>query len=78
MIVIAHRPSALAAVAPIEALASATSALFLFVFGFVNLALWRLHRRTGHRGHSGFRAPRWVPPAGCVLSFALILALFAA
>ncbi|MGE0094686.1 MAG: APC family permease [Alphaproteobacteria bacterium] len=68
----------LAAVVPIETLASATSALFLLVFGFVNLALWRLHRRAGHRGHKGFRAPRWVPPVGCVLSFALILALFAA
>jgi len=68
----------LAATAPIETLASAASALFLLVFGFVNLALWRLHRRAGHRGHKGFRAPRWVPPVGCVLSFALILALFAA
>ena len=68
----------LAVAAPIETMASATSALFLLVFGFVNLALWRLHRRSGHRGHTGFRAPRWVPPAGCVLSFALILGLFAA
>lgn len=68
----------LTALAPIEALASVTSALFLLVFGFVNLALWRLHRRGDHRGHTGFRAPRWVPIAGCILSFALILALFAA
>lgn len=68
----------LAATAPLGTLASATSALFLLVFGFVNLALWRLHRREGYRGHTGFRAPRWVPPTGCVLSFALILALFVA
>lgn len=68
----------MAASAPIETLASATSALFLLVFGFVNLSLWRLHRRTDHAGHTGFRAPRWVPPLGCVLSFALILALFVA
>lgn len=66
----------MAASAPIETLASASSALFLLVFGFVNLSLWRLHRRRGHAGHAGFRTPRWVPPLGCVLSFALILALF--
>jgi basic amino acid/polyamine antiporter, APA family len=66
----------LAASAPIETLASVTSALFLLVFGFVNLALWRLHRHGG-APHAGFRAPAWVPPFGCVLSFALILALFA-
>jgi basic amino acid/polyamine antiporter, APA family len=59
--------------APLESLASVSSALFLFVFGFVNLALWRLHRRDTRR-HTGFRAPRWVPPAGCILSFAFILA----
>jgi amino acid transporter len=68
----------LTALAPVEALASVTSALFLLVFGFVNLALWRLHRHGDRHAHEGFRAPRWVPAAGCVLSFALILALFAA
>lgn len=66
----------LAVAAPVETLASVASALFLLVFGCVNLALWRLHRQGGAR-LGGFRAPAWVPPLGATLSFALILALFA-
>jgi len=62
---------ALAASAPLEPLAEATSTVLLALFGTVNLALWKLHRRPD-RTHAGFRAPGWVPPLGCVLSFAMI------
>jgi amino acid transporter len=68
---------ALAVSAPIEPLAEATSSALLALFGTVNLALWRLHRRPD-RTHTGFRAPRWAPPLGCVLSFAMIPAQFLA
>jgi amino acid transporter len=62
---------ALAVSAPIEPLAEATSSVLLALFGTVNLALWRLHRTTGHI-YVGFRAPRWAPPLGCILSFAMV------
>ena len=68
---------ALAVAVPIEPLAEATCTLLLALFGTVNLALWRLHRRPGAT-HAGFRAPSWVPPLGCVLSFAMIPAQFLA
>ena len=68
---------ALAASAPLEPLAEATSTVLLALFGTVNLALWKLHRRPD-RGHTGFRAPPWVPPLGCLLSFAMIPAQFLA
>ena len=68
---------ALAAVAPVEALVDATSTLLLLLFAAVNLALWRLHGAAGHV-HVGYAAPRWVPPAGCILSLAMIGARFAA
>jgi amino acid transporter len=62
---------ALTVSAPVEILASVTSALLLLVFGVVNLALWRLHRAPPPAG-LGFKAPRWVPPAGCASSFGLV------
>lgn len=62
---------ALAVSAPIEPLAEATSGVLLALFGTVNLALWKLHRKPDQT-HAGFRAPSWAPPLGCLLSFAMI------
>jgi amino acid transporter len=60
----------LAVVAPIEALAEATSTLLLLLFAAVNLALVLLQRRS--RAQAGFRVPHWVPLTGCVTSLLLI------
>jgi amino acid transporter len=61
---------AFAVIAPIEALAEATSTLLLLLFAAVNLALVLLQRRS--RAQAGFRVPHWVPLAGCVTSLLLI------
>jgi len=60
-----------AVVFPFGHLVAATSSLTLVIFLFVSLALWRLHR-TRPPAVSGFRAPRWVPPAAALFCIALL------
>jgi basic amino acid/polyamine antiporter, APA family len=66
----------LAALIPFEALAPVTSALFLLIFGFVNLALFCLRTR-GRCHHPRRYAPTWMALLASILSFALIAVVFA-
>ncbi|MDX1484333.1 MAG: APC family permease [Alphaproteobacteria bacterium] len=54
-------------------LVTLTSAVNLFVFTVVNLALWRLHRRPAPAGLP-FTVPRWCPPLGAAFSIGLLVA----
>ncbi|ADE16150.1 amino acid permease-associated region [Nitrosococcus halophilus Nc 4] len=63
----------LALLFPLVTLAAITSGLILVVFSLVNLALWRVKRRTPHP--PGARTfPLWVPIAGFCFSLGLLLA----
>jgi basic amino acid/polyamine antiporter, APA family len=54
---------------PFVSLVAITSTVTLLVFAMVNLALWRLQRRSP--GRTGFRAPRFVPPLAAAGNAAL-------
>lgn len=52
-------------------LVSLTSAVNLFVFTVVNLALWKLHR-TGREDGLPIHVPRWCPPLAAASSLGLL------
>jgi len=57
---------------PLTALAGMTSFFILIIFGLVNVSLIRIKRRSPHpEGVTVF--PAWIPYAGAVLSFGLIV-----
>ncbi|MFW2403945.1 MAG: APC family permease [Gammaproteobacteria bacterium] len=58
---------------PLTTLAKATSAIILFIFAGVNLALWRVKGRDPDPRGDGPRYPRWLPLAGFVITL-LVLA----
>lgn len=64
-----------AVLVPFSQLVTATSAMTLFVFLMVNLALWRLHTRSIRR--VGIRAPRWMPLLAIVFCLGLLSAQIA-
>lgn len=57
---------------PFDDLVTATSAMTLIVFLTVNLALWRLHRKSG--AYAGLQAPQWMPPLAVAFCLGLLLA----
>ncbi len=56
---------------PVETLARGASLLLLMVFSLVNLALWRIKRRSDSPS-AGFSVPVWIPAAGFVSSSAFM------
>ena len=60
---------------PFERLLVLANALTLLIFIVVDLALLVVHRRPS-AGEKSFVTPRWVPPIGAGLAFALIAAEF--
>jgi amino acid transporter len=56
-------------------LVTLTSAVNLFVFTVVNLALWKLHRDPPPEVLT-FHVPRWCPPLAAALCLALLVAQF--
>jgi APA family basic amino acid/polyamine antiporter len=56
---------------PVETLARGASLLLLMVFSMVNLALWRIKKRTD-AAPAGFSVPVWIPAAGFVSSTAFM------
>ncbi|MGB5261683.1 MAG: APC family permease [Gammaproteobacteria bacterium] len=56
---------------PLETLAKTTSYFLLVVFALVNLALWRLKRRSG-QPIGIIQVPGWVPVCGCLASAAFV------
>ena len=67
---------ATALLVPFEQLLALANALTLGIFAVVDLALWRIQKRRP-AAEGVFVVPRWVPPAGAVLSLGLIAAAVA-
>ena len=63
--------AAVALLVPFEQLLALTNAVALCVFTLVDLALWRVHRRTPARPGT-FVVPRWVPPVAALSALALL------
>jgi amino acid transporter len=59
---------------PFLHLVAVTSTITLLIFAVVNLALWRLQRRRPRS--TGFRVPRFIPPAAALANVALAVTQF--